>query len=198
MILNIGSNNNRIPGAIGVDIIKKPGVDVVHDLNLVPYPFETSSVSVVHMYHVLEHLENPLQVLEEVHRILKPGGRLYLRVPHFSSLYSWGDITHRRAFSMHAFDVFDEKDDFKNFGYTNKKFYFISKKIRYFYTWPNEQWYLDYVVSPTWPRNIGWILKPIILAVNFLIALNIEFFERFWCYFVGGAAEIYLIMDAKK
>jgi len=194
MILNLGSNVNRIPGSLGVDTLKRDNVSIVHDLNIFPYPFEDGSVEIIHCYHVIEHLDNPLKAIEEIHRILEPDGILYLRVPHFSSLYAWGDITHKQAFSTHAFDVFNVDGNFKNWGYTTKKFKFIKKQIRYFYTWPNEQWYMEYVVKPDWNLLTGVILKPFILIINFLIGLSNELFERFWCYWVGGAAEIYIIM----
>ena len=38
------------------------------------------------LWHVLEHLPNPRETLEEIHRILKPGGRLSVAVPNFTSL----------------------------------------------------------------------------------------------------------------
>ena len=38
------------------------------------------------IWHVLEHLEHPRETLEEVHRILRPGGRLIVAVPNFESL----------------------------------------------------------------------------------------------------------------
>jgi SAM-dependent methyltransferase len=41
---------------------------------------------VVTMWHVLEHLADPSRVLSEIHRILKPGGRLMLEVPNFGSV----------------------------------------------------------------------------------------------------------------
>jgi len=199
VIINLGCSGSRIPGSIGVDIIPNDDtVDIVHDFNEYPYPFKDNQADEVHIYHVLEHLDDTIKTIEEIHRILKPGGRLYLRVPHFSSLYAWGDITHKKAFSIYAFDIFDAKRDYKKWGYSKARFNIVSRKIRYFYTWPNEDWYMKYIVKPDWPPYVGYILKPIILGINFLINLSPEIFERFWCYWVGGAAEIYLIMDSVK
>jgi len=38
------------------------------------------------MHSFLEHEESPAELLAEVHRILKPGGKIYVRVPNYSSL----------------------------------------------------------------------------------------------------------------
>lgn len=40
------------------------------------------------LWHVLEHLTNPREVLAEIHRILKPGGQVIVAVPNFSSFQS--------------------------------------------------------------------------------------------------------------
>ncbi|MEW6101101.1 MAG: methyltransferase domain-containing protein [Candidatus Omnitrophota bacterium] len=197
-VLNLGCGNTRIPGTVGVDREKGEAVDLVCDLNTVPYPFSGNYADEIHMYHILEHLDNPVEKLEEAHRILKNGGLLYLRVPHFSSVYAWGDITHKRSFSLQAFDCFDKKRAFKGIRCTKVNFDITTRKIRYFYTWPNEAWYMKHVVKPIWPKYSSLILKPFILLVNFLISLSPFIFERFWCYWVGGAAEIYLIMKAVK
>lgn len=198
IILNLGANNSRLPDSINVDRIKKENVDIVHDLEMYPYPFEPNYADEVHLYHVLEHLTDSIKTIEEIYRILKPGGRLYLRVPHFSSLYAWGDITHKKAFSIYAFDIFDAKRDYKKWGYTGALFEIKKRVIRYFYTWPNEDWYMQHIVKPDWPPVLAPLIKPYILLMNWLINLSPEIFERFWCYWVGGAAEIYLIMDASK
>lgn len=44
--------------------------------------FSTGSIDTVVSFHVLEHLPEPLPVLNEVKRILKPGGILIIEVPH--------------------------------------------------------------------------------------------------------------------
>ena len=40
------------------------------------------------LWHVLEHLTNPRAILEEINRILKPGGQVIIAVPNFSSVQS--------------------------------------------------------------------------------------------------------------
>jgi len=48
--------------------------------------YRAASFDQVIIWHVLEHLDDPVGTLREVHRILKPGGRLIVAVPNLSSL----------------------------------------------------------------------------------------------------------------
>jgi len=51
------------------------------------FPFETGSFDVVLFCEIIEHLQtDPVFVLREVHRILKPGGTLILTTPNVSRL----------------------------------------------------------------------------------------------------------------
>lgn len=185
IILNLGCGKTRIPNSIGVDFTKHSGeVDIAHNLNQIPYPFKASSVDEIHMYHVLEHLHNPLNILEELHRILKHKGILFLRVPHFSSMGAFTDITHIRPFGYRSFDCF-EKDSYHHF-YTKKVFKILNKEIKYFGLYPNSQFYTKYIHA----NQCFWLARPIVIFINFLIRMSPTFFERFWCYWVGGATEI--------
>lgn len=47
--------------------------------------FEDNCFDVVSLFHVLEHDENPVALLKEVYRVLKPGGRLLVAVPNARS-----------------------------------------------------------------------------------------------------------------
>jgi len=185
VILNMGCGKTRIPDSIGVDGVKIEGfVDVVHDLNVVPYPFEDNYAEEVHLYHVLEHLDNPVEKLEEIHRLLKPGANLYLRVPHFSSMGAFTDITHKRPFGYGSFDCF-EKNHYQHF-YTKVAYEVLKKEIKYFGLYPNTGVYERYIHPNKCPR----LVRPFVLFLNFLINLSPVLFERLWCYLVGGATEV--------
>lgn len=51
-----------------------------------PHPeLEPQSFDVVTMWHSLEHVHQPLSILQEAHRLLVPGGRLIVAVPNIDS-----------------------------------------------------------------------------------------------------------------
>ena len=105
-LIDFGCGSCKVPGSIGVDLLPLEGVDIAHDLRRFPYPFPTNSADRVYMHHVLEHVEDVLPVMEEVHRILKPGGEFHIKTPHCSGLLAWTDPTHRRSFTAHSFDYY--------------------------------------------------------------------------------------------
>ena len=44
-------------------------------------PFADNSVDAIICVSVLEHVENPIQAMREIYRVLNPGGYIYLYVP---------------------------------------------------------------------------------------------------------------------
>jgi SAM-dependent methyltransferase len=62
----------------------RASIRIGNELAEVGYP--AASFDEVIVWHVLEHLSDPRRTLEEIHRILKPGGRLIVAVPNYSSL----------------------------------------------------------------------------------------------------------------
>ncbi len=104
--LDVGCGRRKQPGAVGLDRVALPGVDVVHDLDVFPYPFPDSAFDEIHARHVIEHVASVPGFLAELHRIAAPGARLYIATPHYSSLGSWSDPTHRWHFSAYSFDYF--------------------------------------------------------------------------------------------
>lgn len=96
MIVNLGCGRKPLPGAVNVDVVAMPDVDVVHDLDVFPWPFDTATFDEVHAAHIFEHVQDPLGFMAECHRILTPGGLLRIEVPHWKSPNAFTDPTHRR------------------------------------------------------------------------------------------------------
>ncbi len=133
-ILHIGCGSNKISGAIGMDILDLKGVDVVHNLDVVPWPIESNSVDVVVAHSVVEHLTDIVSFLNEVWRVLGVGGRVIITVPYFRCVDSYTDITHKHFFTSKSFDYFvRDSGQLSEYTYTNLYF----KKIGFWYGWPH-------------------------------------------------------------
>ena len=123
MKLDIGCGSSKKEGYMGVDKLALPGVDVRHDLEIFPYPFATGSVDEIWMDQVLERLNNPVRVIEELYRICKNGASITIGVPYFRSFYAVIDQTHKNFFSVHWFDYFDPSNPFsERYQYSHAKF----------------------------------------------------------------------------
>jgi SAM-dependent methyltransferase len=64
---------------LGADYLNGPGVDVILDLHRINLP--SDSIGTIICMEVLEHVEQPFQALEEIYRVLRPGGLLILSTP---------------------------------------------------------------------------------------------------------------------
>ena len=134
--LNLGCGNDIRTGWINLDIANIPGVDIVHDIQLLPLPFEDNSFDEILCNDILEHVEYIL-ILKDLCRILKSEGKLIIRVPHFTSKANYVDPTHKKMFSVNTFDFFTKKSRFGRTYYFD--FYFSeigSKKILFDTTGP--------------------------------------------------------------
>lgn len=109
-VLDLGCGNKKRPEAIGIDFNSRTAADIVHDLNVFPYPLEDSSFDEIYLDNSLEHLDNVIQVMEEVYRICKPGGLVKIIVPYFRSIWAFGDPTHKQFFTIRSFDIFDPEN----------------------------------------------------------------------------------------
>ena len=110
-ILNLGAGNKVLcgEGVVNHDrTAHRPEIAVVHDLNLLPWPWEDNRFELVVACAVLEHLRiTLLESLGECWRVLRPGGLLRLKVPYWQADTSYSDPTHYWMFSLAVFDQFD-------------------------------------------------------------------------------------------
>lgn len=168
--LNIGSGRRRQPGFVHVDNNPNAGaVDVVHDLDTLPWPFADSSVSEMVMDHVLEHLDDTIGVIQEVYRICDDQAQVHIMVPHFSC--TWAHPGHRRAIGVGLFDHFDQRHE-EHYG----QCHFEVERLRLHWSRPRQ--------PQAWWRRL--LVAPIDWAAN----RSPKLCQRLWCYWVGGFEEI--------
>jgi predicted SAM-dependent methyltransferase len=129
--LNLGAGQYLKEGFINVDQFPLDGIDVVHNLTMFPYPFDDTSADEIVAYDVIEHLpshvdgENTvLRFVTECHRILIPGGTLFIQTPRYDAEFLYIDLSHVRGFHEKSFDFLDPDTEYgKTTGfYTKAKF----------------------------------------------------------------------------
>lgn len=158
--------------------------DLIHDLNKYPYPFENNSVDLLEANHVLEHLDRPFSVMKEMHRILKPGGRLIIRVPHFSRGFTHAEHSH--GFDVSFPNYFNKK--FARIGYFGVDFKLVSMKLHWmaFFHIMKMMGYNSLVIA---------ILKIPNALISSLANLSPNLCSRVWCFWVGGFEEIEYVFE---
>lgn len=108
IVIELGCGKNKSEGRIGIDRLELPGVDIVADLEH-GLPFlPDNSVDVIYSSHLLEHISNLGVLMYDIWRVLKPEGRKYLIVPHFSNPHYYSDYTHTRFFGLYSFEYFSK------------------------------------------------------------------------------------------
>lgn len=106
---------------LDIDPSAKP--HVVHDLNVLPLPFEDNQFDEVHAYEVLEHTGRQgdwrffFDQFAEFYRILKPGGVFVATVPCWDSVWAWADPGHTRVIAPQTL-IFLNREEYGQIGRT--------------------------------------------------------------------------------
>lgn len=134
LLIGCGSNNKKkitLEGmseewggltTLDCDECHKP--DIVHDLDVFPYPFEDNTFDEIHAYEVLEHCGQQgdfkffFDQFTEFWRILKPGGLFLATVPAWDSPWAWGDPGHTRVITEGSILFLDQSQYEKQVGIT--------------------------------------------------------------------------------
>ncbi|MBI4870402.1 MAG: methyltransferase domain-containing protein [Candidatus Riflebacteria bacterium] len=110
VIVELGCGPNKRAGRIGIDRLELPGVDLVADVVEGLRLFPERSVDEVHSKSLLEHVDDLVAVMREIVRVLKPEGRSFHSVPHFSNPYFYSDYTHTRFMGLYTFYYFVDEE----------------------------------------------------------------------------------------
>lgn len=132
--MDVGCGINKYPGSIGLDRNTSTRADIIADLDHFPFPFADSSFSQVRAIHVIEHVADVIRTMEEFHRLLAHGGRVFIVTPHYTDFSSFCDPTHRWHLNSFSLRYFGEDD--AGYGYYSKaKFREISTHVKLLALW---------------------------------------------------------------
>jgi SAM-dependent methyltransferase len=155
-ILHLGCGLKRMEGAVNVDLRESTVPDVVHNLDHRPWPFPGGAFDEVIAYDVIEHLDDIVATMEEIHRVSADGAVVKLTVPHFSCANAFTDITHRHWFGWFSFHYFTGENEFP--FYTPARFRRRVAKIVFTPTIVNRvAWQLANRWPAAYERRWAWI-----------------------------------------
>lgn len=111
IMLDFGCGEAKQANFVGLDKRDLPGVDIVHDVEVFPWPLDDESCLTVVGHHIVEHIKPWLTIdlFNEIWRVLKPDGQLALSLPYAGSRGFWQDPTHINGFNEVTFWYFDPK-----------------------------------------------------------------------------------------
>jgi glycosyltransferase involved in cell wall biosynthesis/SAM-dependent methyltransferase len=109
--LHLGCGRTILPGWLNLDRQAAPGVDLAVDLeDCAPgrIPLPDDAVDEILAAHLVEHIRQPLPLMQELHRVARPGCRFTIRTPYGSSDDAWEDPTHVRPYFLDSFSYFGQ------------------------------------------------------------------------------------------
>ena len=182
--LDVGCGEDKISGATGIDIIGLEGVDIEHDLNNFPWPFNDNHFNHIVCNHSISHLENIIKTIEELHRICKPDGIIEILAPHYASDNCNTDPTTKVRIGIRSMNYFIEEFRFKYKYYSSARFQLVKRYISFR---ENRTDYRQKVKS----NPFKW------LGIEFVINLFPRIYERFFVYWIPPS-EVYFKLKVKK
>lgn len=101
--LNLGSGYQKLDGFVNIDSRPETGPDLCIDVAQ-GLPYVDNSVDEVRAFDFLEHIpaDKMIFVMEEIHRVLKPGGKFESLTPSTDGRGAFQDPTHRSFWNRNS------------------------------------------------------------------------------------------------
>ena len=154
--IDVGAGGACKEGFVGVDQkAYSPSTKYIVDLNKNKLPFEDGTVDEIYSSHTLEHLNDPMEMVKEFYRVLKPGAKCTIKVPYGMSPLS-KKPNHKNYWNMHCID------------------YFNGEYIEDYPKWATVKF------GHNWVQ--GGIYKPLEIIFDFIIAKSPMTYEKRFAY----------------
>ena len=124
MKLNLRCYDMLLPGYVNVDVHPAPGVTVA-DLRE-NWPWPDSSVDHIRAFDIIEHLPDKIFTMNEMWRVLRPGGQAEIAVPTTDGTGAWQDPTHVSFWNRRSFLYYEAGNPYRE---RFAEFYNISAKF---------------------------------------------------------------------
>jgi len=175
--LNLGCGLKYFKGYDNLDYYKHEGVDIVYDLNKIPWKFAKDNIyDEIYSDNTLEHLKpDIIDIMNEIYKIAKPNSTIKIIVPHYTTGGTYSEH-HYKFFWYRSFEYRFGKGSFSLENTEWKKFKMIKRKL---------------IFNKIFPWN--WIVEPI---VNFWIMPYI--YENTFLQYLFPAQDIYFEMKVIK
>ena len=180
--LNLGCGQFPKNGYLNIDVDPLSMAEKFFDLNQFPYDLPSEHFEMVEADHLFEHLSDHILVMKEIHRVLKPGGILKMRVPHFSRGFTHWD--HKRSFDV-SYPLYFNKSFLG--GYTGIDLDLRKMEFHWF-----SQPYLKKKTLSHFQYMAGFTLGKIF---DFISKLSPYACSRIWCFWVGGFEEVEFVFE---
>ena len=101
VVIELGCGPARkYPGSIAVDMLDDAAVDIVGDAMDVLRAMPAQCARLISSSHFMEHVPDAGAMLDQMSRLLAPGGQIEVIVPHFAHPYFHSDPTHAGGLSF--------------------------------------------------------------------------------------------------
>ncbi|MEV0490932.1 glycosyltransferase [Streptomyces atratus] len=132
LALDLGAAHRKPPGYLGVDQYPRDGVDIVATL---PGPLDLpdDSVGLVRAVDFLEHVPAKIPLINELYRLLAPGGMLLSRTPSSDGRGAYQDPTHVAYYNENSFWYYTD-DQYRAFVPEIRARFQRSRLVTYFPT----------------------------------------------------------------
>jgi len=152
-MLDLCSGPQPPEGYEGVDM-RHENADLDHhvtrwDLDQAPWPWPDNSFGVMRAVDALEHLRNPIQTMQEIYRVLAPGGWLLSMTPSTDGRGAFQDPTHVSFWNQNSF-AYWIKANFQRFLPPVKARFQAVRLV----TWFPSEWHKD--------QNINYVTADLV------------------------------------
>jgi len=108
--IDLGCGSKKEPGFFGIDIKPFDCVDMVADLST-GIPLPDNYADYIKAYDFIEHIQDKIKIMNEIWRVLKPGGVADIMVPSTDGRAAFQDPTHISFWNENSFHYYLNEDE---------------------------------------------------------------------------------------